>query len=133
MLAARNRLRHSGDFTAVVRLCNRARRGTLVVHQLQSQDQDQPRGYSPGRQRDGSAGQQSGQQPARVGLIVGKNVGGSVVRHQVSRRLRAQLAMRLAQLPVGSATVVRALAEAAGASSADLGRDLDRALQRLGN
>lgn len=71
------------------------------------------------------------QSPALVGLVVGRAVGGSVVRHRVSRRLRAQLAQRLALLAPGSATVVRALPAAAEADSAALGRDLDAALRRV--
>jgi ribonuclease P protein component len=67
-----------------------------------------------------------------VGLVVGKSVGGSVVRHRVSRRLRAQLSARLDRLPAGSGTVVRALPAAADATSAELAADLDGALQRLG-
>lgn len=66
-----------------------------------------------------------------AGLIVSKKVGGSVVRHQVSRRLRAELAARLDRLPAGASLVVRALPEASGASSDRLGRDLDAALSRL--
>jgi len=69
--------------------------------------------------------------PARVGLVVGKSVGGSVVRHRVSRRLRAQLAARIGLLPPGSGTVVRALPDSADASSRQLGTDLDRAFRRL--
>ena len=68
----------------------------------------------------------------RVGFVVSKAVGNSVVRHRVSRRLRHQMAERLGQLPAGTAIVVRALAPAATASSAELGRDLDAALRRLG-
>ncbi len=66
-----------------------------------------------------------------VGLIVSRAVGGSVVRHRVSRRLRAQLTQRLTALPPASHTVVRALPASAGAASAELGADLDRALGRL--
>ena len=66
-----------------------------------------------------------------MGLVVGKAVGTSVVRHQVSRRLRAQLRPRLDLLPAGADLVVRALPEAATASSAALGRDLDRVLTKL--
>ena len=54
-----------------------------------------------------------------------------MVRHQVSRRLRAQLADRLAGLPAGSRVVVRALPSAADASSQALGAQLDRALATL--
>ena len=67
-----------------------------------------------------------------VGFVVSKAVGGSVVRHRVSRRLRAQVAERLDRLPVGSGTVVRALPGSAEASSAQLGAALDKALSRLG-
>lgn len=103
-------MRRSADFTSVVRAGSRTRKGSVVVHQQSA--------ISTG--------------PALVGLVVGKSVGGSVVRHQVSRRLRAQLAERLTALPVGSGLVVRALPEAALASSRALGKDLDRALARLG-
>jgi ribonuclease P protein component len=103
-------MRRPADFTVVVRSGIRARRGSVVVHQVRDLV-------------DGAA---------RVGLVVGKGVGGSVVRHRVSRRLRAQLAQRLPALPAGSGTVVRALPEAAAATSRQLGSDLDRALSRLG-
>jgi ribonuclease P protein component len=66
-----------------------------------------------------------------VGFVVSKAVGGSVVRHRVARRLRAQLARRLASLPAGSGTVVRALPEAADVTSEQLGAGLDRALAKL--
>jgi ribonuclease P protein component len=109
VLPAAYRMRRSTDFSAVVRGGVRVRGGSLVVHQRPD----------------------LGDHPARVGLVVGKLVGNSVVRHRVSRRLRAQLALRLARLPRGSGTVVRALPESAEASSADLGRALDRAFDRL--
>lgn len=66
-----------------------------------------------------------------VGFVVGRSVGGSVQRHQVSRRLRAQMAQRLDQLPPGSGTVVRALPPATALTSAQLGLGLDRALATL--
>ncbi|MDQ1739062.1 MAG: ribonuclease protein component [Pseudonocardiales bacterium] len=67
----------------------------------------------------------------KVGLVVGKAVGASVVRHQVSRRLRAQLRERLDLIPNGAKLVVRALPETSAATSAVLGRDLSRALDKL--
>ncbi len=69
--------------------------------------------------------------PPRVGFVVGRAVGASVVRHRVTRRLRALTAARLDRLPVGSGLVVRALPGAAAATSAELGADLDAALDRL--
>jgi ribonuclease P protein component len=66
----------------------------------------------------------------RVGFVVSRAVGGSVVRHAVARRLRHLMRDRLTLLPVGSHVVVRALPAAASASSTELGRDLDAALDR---
>ena len=103
-------MRRSDDFTSVVRSGARSRRGCLVVH------------LSP-ELHDGAV--------AQVGLIVGKTVGGSVVRHRVARRLRGQLASRLSGLPDGTGVVVRALPDAAEATSARLGADLDAAFERL--
>ena len=109
MVPARHRMHRSADFSIVVRDGARARSGCLIVHQRSSVG--------------------SGQ--SLVGLIVSKAVGGSVVRHRVSRQLRAQLADRLPLLPTNSGTVVRALPAAAHATSTALGADLDRALHRL--
>jgi ribonuclease P protein component len=106
-------MRRSDEFTSVVRAGARTRRGCLVVHL----SRDVP-GPAQGA-------------PPHVGLIVGKTVGGSVVRHRVARRLRGQLASRLSALPGGSGLVVRALPDAATATSARLGADLDAALDRV--
>lgn len=67
----------------------------------------------------------------RVGFVVSKAVGGSVVRHRVSRRLRHLVRDRLPELPAGMLLVVRALPPAAEATSQDLGADLDSALRKL--
>jgi ribonuclease P protein component len=102
-------MRRSSDFTSVVQGGAKHRGGPVVVHQRLDLGADAP----------------------LVGLVVGKAVGGSVVRHRVARRLRAQLAGRLKALPDGSGTVVRALPDAAAATSGQLGAGLDRALARL--
>ena len=109
MLPAANRMRRSTDFASVVRDGVRVGGGPVVLHQRASV---------------------AGSAPV-VGLVISKAVGGSVVRHRVARRLRAQLAQRLDRLPGGSGTVVRALPDSARASSAELGAALDRALRRL--
>lgn len=69
--------------------------------------------------------------PTRVGFVVSKAVGNSVVRHRVIRRLRAQVADRLSLLPPGADVVVRAAPAAASATSGQLGADLDLALERV--
>jgi ribonuclease P protein component len=103
-------MRRSDEFTSVVRAGARTRRGALVVH------------FDPNLAADATP---------RVGLIVGKSVGASVVRHRVARRLRAQLAPWLSALPAGSGVVVRALPGAATATSPQLAANLDAALRWL--
>ncbi|MBM7806600.1 ribonuclease P protein component [Geodermatophilus bullaregiensis] len=62
---------------------------------------------------------------------MGKTVGNSVVRHRVTRRLRAAVREELPRLPDGADLVVRARPEAGTASSAQLRRDLAAGLDRL--
>jgi ribonuclease P protein component len=102
-------MRRSTDFASVVRTGARSRGGALVVHQRLDLGCPAP----------------------LVGFVVGRTVGGSVQRHRVARRLRAQVAQRLELLPVGSGTVVRALPAAAELSSHELGLSLDKAFARL--
>lgn len=68
---------------------------------------------------------------ARVGFVVGKAVGNSVVRHRVTRRLRAVVRDELHRLPASADLVVRARPEAGTAASEDLRRDLSAGLARL--
>lgn len=117
MLPKRHRLTHSADYRAVMRGGDgrrRQRAGTdlLVVHAALSDDPQLTR-------------------EPRVGFVVSKSVGNSVIRHRVARRLRAQVAERLDTLGPGSDLVVRANPPAAAATSAELGQALDRALRRV--
>jgi ribonuclease P protein component len=109
VLAAANRLRSRTEFTDVVRRGRRASRPLLTLHLLRTADQA----------------------PARAGLVVSKAVGGSVVRHQVSRRLRHLLRAVVDTLPAGSLLVVRAAPAAATAGSSALAADLRATLDRL--
>jgi ribonuclease P protein component len=111
VLPAAARLRRREDFALVVRKGRRAGRPTLVVHYLA------PAGATP--------------QGSRAGFVVSKAVGNSVDRHRVVRRLRHLIRPRLDSLPDGAWIVVRALAPARVASSAELAVDLDAALGRL--
>lgn len=74
----------------------------------------------------------TGPSATTAGFVVSSAVGGSVVRHAVTRRLRPLVADRLARLPEGSKLVVRALPAAARADSTTLAGDLDSALDKLG-
>ena len=68
---------------------------------------------------------------ARAGFVVGKAVGNSVVRHRVTRRLRAAVRDELHRLPATADLVVRARPDAATAPFAVLHRDLSAGLDRL--
>jgi ribonuclease P protein component len=68
-----------------------------------------------------------------VGLVVSKAVGNSVVRNQVKRRLRHLVRDHLTTLPRSSELVIRALPPAAALSSAELGIELARCLERVGH
>jgi len=102
-------MRRSKDFTDAVRGGARSGSRRLVVH------------LATARGDDAAA-------PPRAGLVVSKAVGNAVERNLVKRRLRGLLAPRLSDLHEGDNLVVRALPAARGASSAELGGDLDVAL-----
>lgn len=68
--------------------------------------------------------------PARVGFIVGKRVGGAVVRNRVRRRLREIMRRKLRSIQPGWDLVIIARPPAAAALSAELARDLDALLRR---
>ena len=57
-------------------------------------------------------------QPARAGLIISKNVGGSVTRHKIARKVRHTFREIYSQLPTGGLLVVRALNSAHNADVA---------------
>jgi len=101
-------MRRSSEFAAVIKGGRRARRGIVVVHHLPQ--------ASPGR-------------AATVGFVVSRAVGPSTTRHRVVRRLRHLMRAQLAVLPVGSATVVRALPAAATASSDRFASDVTAAVR----
>ncbi|KQC40210.1 MULTISPECIES: ribonuclease P protein component [Frankia] len=108
MLPEVSRVRTRGEHARVGTAGRRTRSGPLVVHSLWTT---------------------SGESP-RAGFVVGRRVGKAVVRNRVRRRLREQVRARLDRLPPGTMLVVRALPEAASASSEGLGQALDDALAR---
>ncbi|MGI4893678.1 MAG: ribonuclease P protein component [Janthinobacterium lividum] len=111
MLPAAHRLRLKDDFSVALRQGTRAGGRRLVLHWAAT---DQAH-------------------PTRVGFVVSKAVGNSVVRHRTQRRLRHVASARLQGLPsAGGLLVVRALQPAGNATSAELAGDVDRGLRRLG-
>jgi ribonuclease P protein component len=125
VLPTAHRLRSSAEFAAVTRSGRRNRSGDVVVYLAGAASDTVTRRPLSDQTASNTT------VPARAGLIVSRKVGGSVVRHRVSRRLRAQLASRLDGLPPGARVVVRALPSAAEASSTSLGRQLDAAFAKL--
>ncbi|MGY2127841.1 ribonuclease P protein component [Blastococcus sp. SYSU DS0617] len=126
MLPAQARLRRRPEFTAVVRSGRRAGRPTMVLHFLPERP-----ARAGGDPAPGDGARPVAPSGARAGFVVGKAVGNSVVRHRVTRRLRAAVRAELDRLPATADLVVRARPEAADADSAVLRRDLARGLDRL--
>ncbi|KAD4060605.1 ribonuclease P protein component [Arthrobacter yangruifuii] len=100
MLAVRNRVRVSADFSRTVRSGARSGRRNVVLYAVET-----------------------GEQPSRFGFIVAKTVGNAVTRNLVKRRLREAAAQSLALNPTGLDIVVRALPASASASWAELSAD----------
>jgi ribonuclease P protein component len=70
-------------------------------------------------------------EPARVGFVVSRAVGSSVVRNRVRRRLRHLARGYLGSLPGGSLLVLRAHPRAATARQADIAAELDLVIGTL--
>lgn len=112
MLPAAHRLTEGEAFRHTVRAGRRAGTQNLVVHLLV---------------------EAGGSGPAQAGFVVSKAVGNAVVRNRVKRRLRHLTREHLAgveALPGRAVLAVRALPPAAGASYAELARDLERCLDK---
>ena len=111
MLATRNRLRTSTDFSTTVRSGVRNGRRNVVLY----------------------AAAIAADEPSRIGFIVSKGVGNAVVRNLVKRRLREAGAASLREYGTGFAIVVRALPASAAASWDQLLADYNAALESTTN
>ena len=111
MLPAQSRMRRRSDFTTAVRQGTRAGRSLLTGHLL----------VRAGREAE----------PPRAGFVVGRAVGGAVVRNRVRRQLRPLVCRYLPSLPGGSLLVIRAHPQAAAARQAELAAELDLVMNRL--
>ena len=111
LLDAAHRMLRSDDFAVAVRSGVRSGNRRIVVH------------YRAGETGDTS--------PALVGVVVPKKqVARATHRNRIKRRLRALMRARVDTLAPGSRLVVRGLAGADGASSQQLGADVDHLLAR---
>jgi ribonuclease P protein component len=104
-------MRRSTEFTKAVRQGSRSGRRTVTGHLIVVPDLPA--------------------EPARVGFVVSRAVGGAVVRNKVRRRLRHLARGYLDRLPEGSLLVVRANPPAAAARQADLAAEFDLVLGNL--
>ena len=123
MLPAAARLRRSADFSATMRAARAVRADGLVVLHLAV--------GAAGSVSDPDGAGSAGSAGSRIGFVVPRAVGPAVTRNRVRRRLRHLLRDRLDRLPAGTRLVIRVLPPAAGATSATLGRAVDRALDRV--
>ena len=111
VLDAAHRMLRSDDFAVAVRSGVRSGNRRIVVH------------YRAGETGDTA--------PALVGVVVPKKqVARATHRNRIKRRLRALMRARVDTLAPGSRLVVRGLAGADGASSRQLGADVDHLLAR---
>ena len=118
MLPTRHRLTERRDFATTIRGRGARRQGSslLVVH---------------ARVADATQTDARGDDSPRVGLVVSTAVGNAVTRTRVKRRLRAQVAPLLADLPPGTDVVIRANPAAADADSHELGAALRHCLRSV--
>ena len=100
----------------------------MVLHYLPARDPSPQGPIDRAAVRRGPVDAVSG---PRAGFVVGKAVGNSVVRHRVTRQLRAAVRQELHRLPATADLVVRARPEAATATFARLQADLLSGLDRL--
>lgn len=113
MLPRPHKLTSSADFKVAMKQGVRAGSRTLMVH-VRLRDDDIITGGP------------------RFGLVVSKQVGNAVTRHAVSRRLRHVVVQRgvVDKLERNCDVVIRALPKSAEATSDELARDLEKALDK---
>ncbi len=112
-MRAQHRLRHNDDFRFTTRKGVRAARSHVVVHLAVANSPEMPRTQSA----------------PRVGFVVSKKVGNSVVRHRVKRRLRAIAEDHIGELPSHATVVVRTMPGADDLTFAELTSEVESALQ----
>lgn len=114
MLSAKYRMRSSDDFARTIQGGKRQHTSTVTV-------------YASPCPSHIEAGLSS-----KVGFVVSKKVGNSVVRHRVVRQLRHAVKPLLLHIQVPTFLVVRARPNAATVSFSELSRDLTYAFEKLG-
>lgn len=116
MLPTHLKLASSADFARTMKRGTKAGSRTMVVHVYQHRTESQDPPVTTGG--------------PRFGLVVSKAVGGAVVRHRTARRLRHVARSLQAEIPRGTDVVLRALPGAGEADSAQLEKDVRKALAK---
>jgi ribonuclease P protein component len=104
-------MRRSTEFDATVKYGTRAAQTDMVVHVRRDSGRDDDKG-------------------PRVGLIIAKQVGSAVERHQVARRLRHVARILVGDLDSVDRVVIRALPSSRNVKSALLEQQLRDGLRR---
>ena len=103
MLPNSARIKSSSDFARVTKSGRRTTTDSLIAYLLLNQSNS---GSSP---ISNSNSNSKNDDNPKLGLIISKSVGNSVVRHRVARQIRHASFNYLSLLPTGSLLVIRAI------------------------
>lgn len=101
MLPNSARIKSSSDFARVTKSGRRTTTDSLIAYLLLNQSNS---GSSP----SSNSNSKKDDNP-KLGLIISKSVGNSVVRHRIARQIRHASFNYLSLLPTGSLLVIRAM------------------------
>ena len=103
MLPNSARIKSSSDFARVTKSGRRTTTDSLIAYLLLNQSNS---GSSP---ISNSNSNSKNDDNPKLGLIISKSVGNSVVRHRIARQIRHASFNYLSLLPAGSLLVIRAI------------------------
>lgn len=105
MLPNSARIKSSSDFVRVTKSGRRTTTDSLIAYLLPSQSNF---GSNLGSNSKSKSNSKNYDNP-KLGLIISKSVGNSVVRHRIARQIRHASFNYLSLLPTGSLLVIRAM------------------------
>ena len=105
MLPNSARIKSSSDFARVTKLGRRTTTDSLIAYLLLNQSNS---GSSPSSNSKSNSNSKEDDNP-KLGLIISKSVGNSVVRHRIARQIRHASFNYLSLLPTDSLLVIRAM------------------------
>lgn len=105
MLPNSARIKSSSDFARVTKSGRRTTTDSLIAYLLLNQSNS---GSSPSSNSKSNSNSKKDDNP-KLGLIISKSVGNSVVRHRIARQIRHASFNYLSLLPTGSLLVIRAM------------------------